>query len=98
MKNLLKQIGSAISAERMKIPECNRRKFDAEAEDLFREIRKTLKLQNLNRVKKLLDGWSRRLAFLSEISDCFLAPPRLLRKEGESVKEYCERCYSKGGF
>ena len=98
MNEMLKTLGSIISAERMRIPECNRTKFDAEAGGLFREVRSALEIHDKTRIRALLAFWSRRLTFLLQAPSCHFAPPFLLRKKGETIEEHVNRCYEQGGF
>ncbi|MDY5695175.1 MAG: hypothetical protein SPK75_02240 [Victivallales bacterium] len=93
-----KKLGSMIEAGRMAVPEANRAKFDAEARDVFENVRAAMDKGDEKRAKGLLERWKGRTLFLTREERCWLAPPFLVRKNGESEKEYMDRCYKAGGF
>ena len=88
-------IGKAMAADRLWIPECNRKKFDQEAESYFAEM----KIANAQRLENLLEDWKARVDWLKNNQRAFTAPPLLCQHVGESKENYWKRCYkAMGGY
>ncbi|MBQ9502852.1 MAG: hypothetical protein IJU70_11895 [Lentisphaeria bacterium] len=91
----LLQIGREMSAARMKTPLRNRMKFDIESKDFFAAISDAVRAGDHDRAADLLCRWHERAAWLMNEPRCFTAPPCLVRKEGEPVRDYLNRCFEK---
>lgn len=94
----IRELGSAISARRMEVPAVNREKFDVEAGEFFAAIKAATELGDKNSVERLKERWKERTLFLIRETRCYLSPPFLARKKGESTEEFRERCYRAGGY
>lgn len=94
----IRELGSAISARRMEVPAVNREKFDVEAKEFFAAIRAATELGDKNSVERLQERWKGRTLFLIRETRCYLSPPFLARKKGESAEEFRNRCYKAGGY
>lgn len=90
------EIGREMTIARKSVPVCNRAKFDVEAEDYFREICEAFRTGDMVRAERLYRRWERRIVWLAGDPDCRLAPPCLVRKEGETDDEYRNRCHQAG--
>ncbi len=93
LKTQLKNIGAEMSARRALIPPKNRPKYDVEAKDHFAALSAAAENGDEKRFNQLVDRWNTRAWYLSIIPDCHLAPPALVRHEGESHEDYMNRCY-----
>ncbi len=96
MKNLktqLKNIGAEMSARRVVIPPKNRPKYDVEAQDYFNALSAAAEKGDSRRFKKISEGWQLRTLWLTIVPHCHLAPPTLVRRDGESNEDYINRCY-----
>ena len=94
----IRELGRVINAGRMDVPMANREKFDTEAREFFEAVKAAKERNDENCVKRLLERWKGRTLFLIRETRCFLSPPFLARKYGESAEEFRERCYRAGGF
>ena len=84
-------LGKKMSLDRIRVPECNRRKFDAEAKEYLAEYESTA---DPHRKEEISSAWDRRVLFLSGELLCCHAPPCLPRHAEESEEEYMDRCYA----
>jgi len=87
----LTRINTEIISGRMMIPMQNREKFDIEALQVFLAIKKHDAVDQYT--EKLLNYWNERKYWLQHIANCHLAPPALIRHEGETGAEYLNRCF-----
>ena len=92
----VKEIGREMEIARKSVPFRNRAKFDVETKDCYQAICEAVREGNLYRAASLYEGWTLRKIWLSSDPDCHLAPPCLVRKEGETEKAYLDRCYEAG--
>ena len=90
----IKQIGIDISIHRLKIPPMNLRKFDIESEDFYAELQRAVNSGRVDLAETLIAKWKERMPwfFNTNFPD---APPRLIRREGESIKDYLNRIHEK---
>ena len=91
MKNYEKEMDKM----RMRIPAVNREKFDIETADVYAAICAE-KDETLR--EKLFADWKERAAFLASDLDAAKAPPRLLRKAGETAEKYLDRIFERIGI
>ena len=75
---------------RMNIPVQNRKKFDIELEDHFRNAPHA----DPGYRQKLQIRWMHRVEFLKNEYNCCHAPPCLIRQPGEKLSDYMNRCYA----
>ena len=94
LKNQLERIGREMSARRAFIPPKNRLKYDVEAKDYFDNLSAAAEKGDSRRFKKISEGWQLRTLWLTIVPHCHLAPPALVRRDGESNKDYLNRCYN----
>ena len=94
LKTQLEQIGREMTARRHLIPLQNRRKYDIEAKDFFENLTAAAEENNSRRFKKIAEGWQLRILWLTIEPHCHLAPPTLVRRDGESKEQYLDRCYN----
>ena len=87
------QLGITISAERMKIPPMNIRKYDIESKDLYAAIKTAVKAGDYDKAERLLAHWTERLPWFHKPNFCD-TPPHLTRQDGESIEDYLKRCHS----
>ena len=80
---------------RMRIPTVNREKFDIETADIYAAI-----CAESDEEKKeiLFADWKERAAFLASDLDAAKAPPRLIRKDGETAEMYLDRIFERIGI
>ena len=98
MKDIdLRRIGADMSAARMRVPPANREKFDIESKDRFEAIHAAADANDAARVGRLLSQWNSRVEWLTREPKCHVAPPCLVRKDGETTEEYISRCYAAEG-
>lgn len=90
------EIGREMTIARKSVPVCNRAKFDVEARDYYLAICEAVRTGNLPLAAELYRRWHRRVEWLSGDPDCRLAPPCLVRKEGETLTAYRKRCDEAG--
>ena len=93
----LRQIGASMSAARMRVPPQNREKFDIESKDFFAAISDAATAGNAARVGKLIAQWNNRVEWLANEPQCHVAPPCLVRRNGETAEQYISRCYAAEG-
>lgn len=93
----LRQIGASMSATRMRVPPQNREKFDIESKDFFAAISDAATAGNAARVGKLIAQWNNRVEWLANEPQCHVAPPCLVRRDGETAEQYISRCYAAEG-
>lgn len=93
LKTKLEQIGREMSARRHLIPLQNRRKYDIEAKDFFENLTAAAEKNDISRFNDLAEYWQRRNLWLTTQPHCYLIPPSLVRKKGESYEDYMNRCY-----
>ena len=93
----LRQIGASMSATRMRVPLQNREKFDIESKDFFAAISDAATAGNAVRVGKLIAQWNNRVEWLANEPQCHVAPPCLVRRDGETAEQYISRCYAAEG-
>lgn len=93
----LRQIGASMSATRMRVPPQNREKFDIESKDFFAAISDAATAGNAVRVGKLIAQWNNRVEWLANEPQCHVAPPCLVRRDGETAEQYISRCYAAEG-
>ena len=94
LKTQLKHIGEEMSVHRAVIPPKNRPKYDVEAQDYFNALNAAAESGDLKRFNQLRDRWATRVVILTIIPHCFLAPPALVHRDGESKEQYIDRCYN----
>ncbi|MBO4631380.1 MAG: hypothetical protein J5858_05610 [Lentisphaeria bacterium] len=94
LKNQLEQIGAEMSARRHLIPQQNRRKYDIEAKDYFENLSSAAEKNDISRFNDLAEYWQRRNLWLTTQPHCYLIPPSLVRKKGETKEQYMDRCYN----
>lgn len=87
----LRKLGATMSTERLRIPVANVPKFDVESQDYFNAIAEAVNSGNHAEAGKLLARWNRRVEWL-RCHDCHVAPPCLIRKQGEPVEQWIRRC------
>ena len=93
LKTQLERIGVEMSARRHLIPVQNRRKYDIEAKDHFDHLSRAAESGDEKEFARLLERWHTREWYMSLIPHCHLAPPSLVRRNGESDVDYMDRCY-----
>lgn len=93
----LRKIGASMSAARMRVPPQNREKFDIESKDFFAAISDAATAGNAARVGKLIAQWNNRVEWLANEPQCHVAPPCLVRRDGETAEQYISRCYAAEG-
>lgn len=86
------QLQAIVSSERRKVPQCNWKNFDAETADYIDAI-----IEQPEQFEILTAAlWNRIQRFRA--ADLSHIPPMLLRREGEKVGEWVNRCYDAGGY
>ena len=93
LKTQLKNIGAEMSAHRAVIPPKNRPKYDVEAQDYFNALNAAAESGDAEKFNKLMEKWYYRVWIITAIPHCYLAPPALIRRDGESLEDYTNRCY-----
>ena len=93
LKTQLKNIGAEMSARRAVIPPKNRPKYDVEAKDYFDNLSAAAEKGDAKRFNQLKDRWADRELMLTIVPHCYLAPPALIHRDGESREDYLNRCY-----
>lgn len=93
----LRQIGATMSAIRFRVPAANREKFDIESRDRFEAIRAAADANDAPRVGMLIAQWNSRVEWLANEPQCHVAPPCLVRRDGETAEQYISRCYAAEG-
>lgn len=78
-----KKLGSMIEAGRMAVPEANRAKFDAEARDVFENVRAAMDKGDEKRAKGLLERWKGRT--LPDTGRALLARSAFSSKEKRGI-------------
>lgn len=91
-------IGREISAFRMLVPECNRKKYDIESEDHFRVLTGAVTGRDSRLFHRVVSRWRQRVEFLQHHPEACRIPPALVWMEGEPAGEYLERCYEKWSY
>lgn len=81
-----------VNSSRRKVPARNRSKFDAEARDVTRLYLRVFNLGNIEWMQALVIRWKNRLDVLL-YPGAWCTPPMLIRKRGESTREWLNRCY-----
>lgn len=90
----LDKISREMGADRLWIPNCNRKKYDAEARSYLEEM----KIADEKRLQELIVKWRCRVDWLRNHPRAFIAPPLLCQKIGETEQDYWDRCHEAGGF
>jgi len=93
----LQQIGREMSAARTAVPLQSRPKFDIESRDFFNAIGHAIADGDTARASALLTQWSRRREVLTTAPECAAAPPCLVRRKGENITDYINRCIDAKG-
>jgi hypothetical protein len=93
----LQQIGREMSAARAAVPLRVRPKFDIESRDFFNAIGHAINSGDTARATALLAQWNRRCEWLTRAPDCAAAPPCLVRRDGENITDYINRCIDAKG-
>lgn len=81
-----------VNAVKFKIPLKNRKKFDAEVKDCIQNYRSAYDIGDQYRIKWIRRRWNTRLKILMN-PECCNVPPMLIQRDGESQKEWLDRCY-----
>lgn len=92
---MMKDIEKKMEKMRMRIPAVNRNKYDIETADIYAAI-----CAESDEEKKeiLFADWKERAAFLASDLDAAKAPPRLIRKDGETAEMYLDRIFERIGI
>lgn len=79
-----RKLGSMIEAGRMAVPEANRAKFDAEARDVFENVRAAMDKGDEKRAKGLLERWKGR-TLIPDTGRALLARSAFSSKEKRGI-------------
>lgn len=93
----LQRIGREMAEGAADVPIQNRPKYDREARDVFNAIKLALEAGDFARVDRLAQYWNDRRAAFIALPVCFKAPPCLVRRTGESIRDYINRCIDRKG-
>ena len=93
----LQKIGREMSAARAGVSLRNRPKFDIESRDFFNAIGHAIAAGDTTRVSALLVQWNARVEMLTRAPECASAPPCLVRRPGENITDYINRCIDAKG-
>lgn len=86
------EFAAEINRSRFEIPEQNRLKFDIEAKDTIRCYKDSFDIGDQYQVEWIRRRWESRLAIL-RVHGCHNTPPMLIQRDGESQRDWLDRCY-----
>jgi len=92
ISKLKEKVKKIIESERMKIPRCNHKNYDAVCQSYLDEAVRCPGSYSV----LMAELWSRIQDFKAR--DRSMIPPLLVRMEHESPEMYIERIYSAGGY